>query len=234
MLVRYSVLADASGSFGGLVASYNRAGQYLRTRVRPTNPSTPAQVAIRTIFTNLAVAWSQITEDQREAWRTYAANVPTTNAFGDPLHLTGHTMFVRSNAARLQADLDRVDDAPTTFSGVQLSAITYVPVDNPNALFVTINVADPWTLTAGAALLVYLTRQGSGTVRYRRLAYRFMGGPFVAPLTPVPFEFSFGGIVALDANGSNSIFIRSLVVMPDGRVSAPLDTGPVLIEATPP
>lgn len=232
MLVRYSLLADASGSFGGLVASHGRSGQYIRTRVRPTNPSSSSQVEVRTIFANLSSTWSTLTDEQRDAWVTYALNVPITNALGDPLILTGHQMFIRSNAARLQAGLARVDAAPTVFSGVALSAITYIPVAASQALFVTITVADPWTTTAGAALLVYLTRQGSGTVRFRHLAYRFMGGPFVAPLTPVPFDFAFGGIVRLDANGSNSIFIRSLVVLPDGRISPHLDTGPVLIEPT--
>lgn len=229
MRVRYSVLADASGSFGGLVASHNRAGQYIRTRVRPTNPSSPSQVQVRTIFTNLSTAWALLTDDQRDAWVTYALNVPIAGVFGEPLKLTGHTMFIRSNAARLQAGLSRVDDAPTIFAAVELSPITYEPVAASGAIFVTINVADPWTLTAGAALLVYVTRQGSGTVRFRRLPFRLRGGPFIAPLTPVPFNFAFGGLAAMDANGSNSLFIRSLIVMPDARISAKLDTGPTLI-----
>lgn len=229
MLVRYSVLADASGSFGGLVASHARAGQYLRTRVRPTNPRTPAQSLVRTIFANLSITWSTLTEDQREAWRTYAINVPVTNAFGDPFNLTGHQMYIRNNAARLQAGLSRIQDGPTVFSGVPLSAITYEPVQTAGAIFLTINVADPWTTTPGAALLVYVTRQGSGTVRYRRLPYRFFGQPFLGPFTPVPHEIAFNAPTAITANDSNSIFVRSRVVLPDGRISSALDTGPVLI-----
>lgn len=229
MRVRYSILSDAAGAFGGLVASHGRAGQFIRTRVRPTNPSTLAQVQVRTIFGNLSTAWATLTDAQRDAWVTYATNVPVTGIFGDPLTLTGHQAFIRSNAARVQAGLTRVDDGPTTFSGVQLSALTYEPVAASGAIFVTITVADPWTFTAGAALLIYTTFQGSGTVRYRRLAFRFRGGPFVAPVGPIPFEFAFGGLPAMNANGSNSLFIRAIVVMPDGRLSAKLDTGPVLI-----
>ncbi len=234
MRVRYSLLSDASGSFGGLVASHGRAGQFIRARVRPTNPSSLKQVEVRTIFGNLSTAWAGLTDDRRDAWVTYANNVPVTGVFGDPFNLTGHQAFIRANAARLQAGLTRVDDGPTTFSGVELSPITYVPAAAAGAIFTTINVADPYTSTVGAALLIYVTRQGSGTVRYRRVPYHFTAGPFIAPFPPIPDSFAFGGVGAFDFNGSNSIFIRSLVVMPDGRVSAPQDQGPVLIEEFPP
>lgn len=232
MRVRYSVLADASGSFGGLVASHNRAGQYLRTRVRPTNPSSPAQIRIRTIFANLATAWATLTDDQRDAWVTYAHNVPVTGVFGEPLTLTGHQMFVRSNAARMQAGLDRVDDAPTLFSAVPIPH--YFP--NPNVSSMAIEFwipsADPWTAEAGAAMLVYVTRQAAGTVRYRRTPYRFAGA-FPGPLAPPPPRpLDMPTPFAMTDNGSNVVFVKYFIVRADGRMSARRETGPLLIRTT--
>lgn len=229
MKVRYSILADASGSFGGLVASHNRSGRYIRTRVRPTNPASPGQIAIRTIFGNLAVAWSLLTGDQREAWRTYAANVPTTDVFGDTLHLTGHTMFVRSNVARLQAGLARVDDGPTVFRAAQLSRVTLTPFGDSNSLTMFVQATDPWTVQAGGALLVYVTRQNTMTVRYRRNPYRFATA-ILGPLDPpAPILFDRPAPFAMDRLKNNGIFTRFVAVTADGRISAPDTRGPTLI-----
>lgn len=232
MRVRYSVLADASGSFGGLVASHNRAGQYLRTRVRPTNPSSPAQVQVRTIFANLATAWATLTDAQRDAWATYAINVPITGVFGEPLVLTGHQMFIRSNAVRLQVGLPRVDDGPTIFSAVE------IPFLFPNAnaagpgIELFIFEEFPWTSEAGAALVVYNTRQQAGTVRYRRVPYRFASAAF-GPLDPAgPQPFDSLSPFAFTDNGSNVVFGKYFVLRADGRMSIQRETGPLLIKTT--
>lgn len=231
MLVRYSVLADASGSFGGLVASHNRAGQYLRTRVRPTNPSSARQVAVRIIFANLATAWRTLSEDQREAWSTYAINVPVTNAFGEPLTLTGHQMYVRCNSPRMQAGLSRVDDGPTIFA---MAAFT-PGLLNPNAGAQAIEVffldTDDWANELGGAMLVYSSRQVSPTINYFNGTYRLAGpivggapppAPAVDGVIPSPFALTDG----------NSIFARILVVRADGRLSPVQLIGPELIVTT--
>lgn len=233
MLVRYSMLADASGSIGGLVASHNRAGQYLRTRVRPTNPSSPAQVQVRTIFANLSTAWATLTDDQRDTWVTYALNVPVTGVFGEPLKLTGHTMFVRSNAARQQAGLARIDNGPTIFAAPILSKVFVNANQQPvNLLETFIPTNDPWATEVGAAFLIYCTRQASGTVQYRRNPYRFAGAT-LAPFDPPPPRLSLiPAPFTMNDNGSNSVFVRYFIVRADGRMSAPVHEGPVLIKTT--
>ena len=223
MLVRYSLISDASGSFGGLVASHNRSGQYIRTRVRPTNPSSPAQVEVRVIFGNLAITWSTLTDDQRDAWTTYAINVPVTNRLGDPLTLTGHQMFVRNNAARIQAGLDRIDDGPTTFSTALLTKVFVNPNQQPiNLLESFFPVVDPWATDIGAAFLIYATRQGSGTVLYRRNPYRFAGSFIGRETPPVPLQALIPAPFELNDNGSNHVFVRYFVVLSDGRMSPPV------------
>ena len=229
MRVRYSVLSDASGSFGGLVASHNRAGQYLRTCVRPTNPASAAQVAVRTIFANLAVAWSRITEDQREAWRTYADNVPVAGVFGHTLRLTGHQMYVRCNAPRLQGFLARVDDGPTVFGMDSLSPVTVAAAATGNLLTMTFADTDAWVTEDDAALLVYGSRNVAPTIDFFAGAYRFASpifGQVIDPqFSPVPvinpFRMSEG----------NRVYVRVRSVRADGRISptqflAPTSIGP--------
>ncbi len=231
MLVRYSVLADASGSFGGLVASHNRSGQYLRTRVRPTNPSSARQVAVRIIFSNLATAWATLTDDQREAWTTYAINVPVTNAFGDPVTLTGLQMYLRSNSARTQAGLSRLDDGPTLFAMDSFTPVSITPNAGPQELEVFFDNTDDWANEVGGAMLVYSSRQVSPTINYFKGPYRFADLIAGAVIPPEP---AVEGIIAspFALTDGNSIFARVFTVRADGRISPVQLIGPELIVTT--
>lgn len=223
MLVRYSIFSAASGAFGGVVASRGRAGPYIRTRVRPTNPTSPAQVEVRVIFANLSIEWSNITQGQRDAWTTYATNVPATNAFGDPLILTGHQAYIRSNAPRLQAGLSRVDNGPTVFAAPLLSKVIVTPNSDPSRQLESFfPVDDPWETEVGAAYLIYCTRQNIGTVEYRRNPYRFAGAFLAFPEVPQPLSVSITAPFALTDNLSNHVFVRYFIVRADGRVSSPV------------
>lgn len=229
MLIRYSILAAASGSIGGVTASHGRSGQYVRARTVPVNPSSPFQNQVRIIFGNLSIAWQTLTDAQRDSWATYAANVPVRNRIGDTIFLTGHTMYIRSNVVRIQAGLSRVDDGPTVFASLQLSTIQILPREGLQDFFTSFSVPDPWMTTPGAALVLYATRQTAGTVRFRKTSYRPSAFPLLAVLPPPPFNVSFVPPFRLDANGSNSIFARYVALLPDGRVSASTNTGPLLI-----
>lgn len=112
-----------SGSLGGLTASHNKGGLYLRRRSIPTNPNTARQQAVRALMSTLGAAWtSQLSDAQRLGWANYAAAVPVQDKIGMTINLTGQQMFVRSNTPRLQASNTTLtaatqtllEDAPTT------------------------------------------------------------------------------------------------------------------------
>ena len=124
MLVR-GILTTMSGSLGGITAARNKGGQYLRARVVPVDPGSPAQTTLRTIFASLNVAWQTVlTQVQRDAWITYAANVTVVNRIGETVNLTGQNMYVRSNTPRVQAGFARVDAGPTSFNLGEFTDVT--------------------------------------------------------------------------------------------------------------
>ena len=53
-----AIVTDGRGKIGGHVASKNRSGAYLRTKVTPSNPNTVAQVQVRSILASLSQSWS--------------------------------------------------------------------------------------------------------------------------------------------------------------------------------
>lgn len=84
-----------SGKQGSTVYSRNRYGAYMRALVKPINPSTNPQEAARQRFTTSSTRWKGVlSESQRDSWRQYAAQTPTTNRLGAEVFLTGHAWFV--------------------------------------------------------------------------------------------------------------------------------------------
>ena len=229
MLVRFSILAAASGSMGGTTAAHNRGGAYIRARTVPTDPASGFQVTMRTILGNLATAWQVITEAQRDAWTTYALNCPITNPLGDPVTLTGQQMYVRCNAARVQAGLARVDDGPIIFAMDSLSPVTIAPLDTADELGVGFVEADDWVDEDNAGLLLYGSRQFAPTINFHKGPYRFTSiieGDAITPPTTPSAETS---VFQLDQD--NVVFCRVLSVRADGRISPSQFIGPNIIGA---
>lgn len=219
MKFKSALVTAASGSIGGLTASHNRGGQYLRARTIPTNPGSAAQVALRAIFGGLSIAWQTLTDLQREAWTTYAIAVPVTDPLGDSMFLTGHQMYVRCNTQRVQAGLARVDDGPVEFSLAALSPVSVLASEATQTLLIVFDNTDGWAIIDDGALLLYPSRQKAPTINFFKGPYRFagtvLGNTALPPTSPdttiaVPFEVTEG----------NKIFARVVAVEPDGRISA--------------
>lgn len=116
MLIRTGLGGQLSGSTGGVTASRNRYGQYLRNRTVPVNPNTPRQQAVRSAFASGAILWQGLSNTQREQWRAYAATTPTLNKLGETVYLTGNAAFLAAYQwfAASGNDASWVETAPVT------------------------------------------------------------------------------------------------------------------------
>ena len=93
-----AIVTDGRGKIGGHVASKNRAGAYLRTKVTPSNPNTVAQAHARGILASLSQGWGQLTDSQRKGWNEAVKEWGTTDIFGDIKNPSGINLFVKLNA----------------------------------------------------------------------------------------------------------------------------------------
>lgn len=114
MLIRMGLGGQLSGSVGGVTASRNRFGQYLRNRSVPVNPQSVRQNASRTAFASATVLWAGLTAAQRDAWNGYAAGTPVLNRLGESVNLNGFQMYVRSAAFSIQMNASPSAIAPAT------------------------------------------------------------------------------------------------------------------------
>lgn len=212
------IVAGASGSIRGLVASHNKGGQYFRGRTIPTNPNSSFQQAVRNNLSVLQTRFlSTLTAAQRAAWATYAENTPVTDALGNSIKLTANQWYVACNSLRLQASVAVVDAGPTTFG---LPTFT-TPVPTIVAAGTTVSLAftntDAWANAAGGYLLLFASRPQNATINFFKGPYRFAGkvtGAATPPTSPAVITLPF----PIGPAGSK-MFFRSVVITADGRKS---------------
>lgn len=160
--------ADARGHTGGTVFSKNTYANYIRNKVTPVNPDTPAQALVKARFTGLSQDWRGLTQAQRDAWNQGAQAFAHTNIFGNNVPLTGFNLFKQLNQNLLAAQAAQIDDIPTVsdvfaFTSQSLSADT-----TGGTLDLTFTPAIP----VGTSVIVYATPGVSAGINFVKSEFR--------------------------------------------------------------
>jgi len=92
-----AIVTDGRNKIGGHVASKNRSGNYMRTKVTPVNPNTASQLNARSSLSTFAQGWRSLTEAQRAAWNAAVSQFSKTDIFGDIKNPTGLNLYVKIN-----------------------------------------------------------------------------------------------------------------------------------------
>ncbi len=147
-----SFIVAGSGKIGGHVASKNRGGSYLRTKVTPNNPQTVAQMTVRGIFASISSAWSSLTQGQRDSFDGFVAAYSTTDIFGDIRNPSGKNLYQRlnQNLENTGQGLITTCVAPTEVPFANLTSVEGDTSDNEMYLNTAGN-------TTGTELLVFAT-----------------------------------------------------------------------------
>lgn len=223
MLFDGVLLGRASGSVGGVTASHNRGGQYMRIRVTPVNPNTTYQQTVRIAMANLAAMWSGVLTDvQRASWDLYALNVPLPNPLGSPVNVGGIGMFMRTNVLVLQTGAAGgavITTAPAIFNLGEFTepSITAISAAT-DQLTLAFNADDAWVSEDDSNMLIFTSRPMSPAINYFKGPYRFAfsidGEVLLPPTSPATDNLSF------QCEVGQKIFVRARVIRADGRVSA--------------
>jgi hypothetical protein len=152
-----AMLGQISGSIGGTTFSRNRYGTYARRRAHPTIVVSEAALAAKSRMAEVSRAWSGLTTDQQEAWKTWAANNPITDVLGERQVLSGNAAYIQVNnllvyCGESQLSVPPVADPPPGLLSVTLTAnigagdfevaFTDTPLAAGNLLLVWVAVTD--------------------------------------------------------------------------------------------
>lgn len=212
---------SASGSLGGITASHNRGGMYLKGRKVPTNPRTARQDEVRLLMANLMVLWSStLTQAQRDAWNLYGSTVQVQDRLGNLIHLTGVNHFVRSNLCILQAGGTRVDAGPTTMSLPATDPAFAVSISAATQDFSVIftDTDDIWDVAANLLILYGGSPQSEGVDFFNgpwRYAGVFEGDDITPPTSPQTIATPFV------ATEGQKIWTYARIALADGRITNP-------------
>ena len=141
MKIKFGALVVAGrGKIGGHVASRNRAGAYLRTKVTPVNPQSLDQIACRNRLAGISTDWRDLTAAQRVAWNAAVADYARTDVFGDIRNPSGFNLHQKLNnnlvnVAQAQITAPPLPESIDAFTSVAVAAdftlqtvtITYAP-----------------------------------------------------------------------------------------------------------
>ena len=189
-----ALVVDGRGKIGGHVASKNRAGAYLRTKVTPVNAQTGAQNTIRNRFTTLSQAWRGLTQAQRDAWIAAVGDYARTDIFGDLHNPTGFNLYQRlnNNLVTVGEAAIAVPPLPAAVGEVVASSIATAVGADTMSLAMTANVP------AGTAVKVFATAPVSAGRAFVKSQYRLIAILPAAEATPYDLKAEyiakFGGI----------------------------------------
>lgn len=157
MLFTGSIVNTLSGSMGGVTASRNKGGQYLRARAVPTTSTTVPALLAKATLGSASTHFSTLTLAQRTSWDRYGTLRPEINALGMAKILSGiaahnriYTRMVRAGDTPLDAppigtDPDALTNVAATFdigSGTITLTFDPDPLGSTNHLWLEAAVVD--------------------------------------------------------------------------------------------
>lgn len=206
-----AIITDGRGKIGGHVASKNRAGAYLRTKVTPSNPNTVAQAQARGILASLSQGWGQLTDSQRQGWNDAVKEWGTTDIFGDIKNPSGINLFVKLNANLISVGFPQFSEVPSKMEVPSvIIASASLGISNDEVLIYFDN-----NTAAGFRALVRATPRLSAGVSFVKSQFRVIGYSDVIGNSLVlvgDYSAKFG-TPSVDAN----IYANVQFVLPNGQ-----------------
>lgn len=222
-----NIIVDMRGKINGNVYSKNKGGAYVRVRVKPSNPRSADQSAVRAFFTTNSQAWRGLSDNERASWMQGAINFARKNRVGDSHVLSGNALYQSLN--KNLADVGRapisVCPAPDVVDTVSVS--TAVADNSSQTLVVTLGGAIP----ANTSLKVFTSETVSagvasvGTKLRQIKSYPAAGGPALTLTTEYLAKFGSVG-----AAGSKIFYKLVPVNETTGQLGAAI-SGTITIQA---
>jgi len=222
-----AIVTDGRGKIGGHVASKNRAGAYLRTKVTPVNPSTSFQQAVRNRLSGLSQAWRDLTDAQRATWNSAVEGFSRTDIFGDIKNPTGFNLYVRLNANLEVVGEAAIDEAPQPSEVANVTA--GVAVVNLTGDVGTIAFTP--TVPAGMAVVVRATPGQSPGKSFVKSEFRIITTLAAAATSPADIFAAYEAKFGTPVEGTRIFFQLTTVNITTGQVSVPSQTSTIVIDS---
>lgn len=218
-----ALISDARNKLGGDVFARNRAGLYVRVKVKPKNPKTTSQQANRANFSTYTKAWRSLTAAQILGWNTLAGSSSLTDTLGNSFQPTGIQLFISCNrnlsligASPISAAPASKPSFPTIFSGAfsLQNDITYGAILEIGATAAAFAIGHTVQASVTKALSTGVSFVGQSS-------YRNLGRPDAVTSGTLYWNGAYNAVMAPPAIGK-LVGIRARIVDPaTGYASQP-------------
>lgn len=193
LIVQGGLAPTISGKVGNVVFARGRGGAIVRNFVKPVNPQSDLQTAVRSTLAGLSAQWNNLVQADHDAWSTAAAQSPQPNRVGLNSALPPLALFQKVNIGRVLNGLDVVTTPPSMPLTLNWDPAAFSvqaqPLDDTK-LVLNFNPTptDDWTQDAGNALLVYLSPPLSQGINFYKGKYNavpaLLGNSGTPPTSP--------------------------------------------------
>ncbi len=221
-----ALVSAASGKLGGLVASRNRGGPYLRALVVPITSMSPAAIAARTRLAQVSAAWGALTAVQKAAWSTWAQTNPITDRLGQSRILQANAAYIKINNILTLVGAANLTDPPIGADPVALTTLT-LTADIGVGAFQFAFTATP--LGAGLKGVIRAAVVESDGITNVENLYRVIGFTGLAQISPVDIEAEMVAAFGTLQVGWTAFIRVTVVDTATGLQSQPLDDSAVIV-----
>jgi hypothetical protein len=204
-----AIVVDGRNKIGGHVASKNRAGAYLRTKVTPSNPRSTAQVAARSRFSSNSSEWRNLTAAQRAGWNAAVSDYKKTDIFGDIKVPSGFNLYQKLNNLLVLVGVAVISDAPAPVGIPSQVVVSATAVSGTGVVTVTVN---PATTPVDFILVIRATAPQSAGKSFVKSEFRVLstGPALVAGVYTATSDYAakFGA----PSQQSSKIFFEAFLV----------------------
>lgn len=203
-----AIVTDGRGKIGGHVASKNRSGAYLRTKVTPINRQSSYQQAIRARLTAISQAFRGLTAAQVLAWNSAVADFKKNNIFGDSVQLSGAQLYQRLNNNLSVIGQSLLTQPPLPVSVANMGTLTLTGAKGTPALSLAFTTA----IAVGESVKLYATAGVSNGKKFVKSEYRLIDILTSADTTPANILAAYTAKFGAMPVAGMQIFVKAVNV----------------------
>lgn len=220
-----AIIVAGSGKIGGHVASKNRSGSYLRTKVTPVNRNSNAQIAVRGRLSSIAKAWRSLSAAAVKAWNSAVSDYSGTDIFGDVKNPTGFCLYQKLNNNSLRCGGAAITLPPLPI-GVGYATALSATATHAGVMSI---VFAPTPVAADNALEIRATKAMSAGVSFVKSEYRIIGKVAAAGTSPYDAAAAYIAVFgSIGAAGEKIFFEVQECVLTTGQMGAKIQTSCII------
>jgi hypothetical protein len=123
-----ALVVDGRNKIGGHVASKNRGGSYLRTKVSPAQPSSTYTATVRSRLAAISAAWRALTEANRLAWNDAVGQFKKTDIFGNSRNPSGFNLYQELNNNLVNIGIAPITTPPLPAAVATMTSASFAAV----------------------------------------------------------------------------------------------------------